>query len=83
MEALNGMRVKLLLKRAARENDYHTGLARIKVDGDRVSARCIQCGCHRLALGPNLTKFLLAAIAAYPAARDEIITLSDGHYENS
>jgi hypothetical protein len=79
----HGMRVSLELKGTAKESNWHTTLARIKVDGNRVTARCVVCGCHRLSLSPEIIHFLLATVAAYPEARNEIITISDGHYENS
>jgi hypothetical protein len=77
---LHGMLVKLALKRTARDSDWHTALARIKVDGDRATCRCVVCGCHRLSLAPEIVRFLLAVVTAYPETKS--ITLSDGHYDN-
>ncbi len=82
MEALHGVLVKLELKRTAKDSDYHTALARIKVEGDKATCRCVVCGCHRLALSPEITRFLLGVVTGYPDAKNEIVTLSDGHYDN-
>jgi hypothetical protein len=83
MNSLNGMLVKLELKRTARDSDWHTTLARIKVDGDKVTCRCVVCGCHRLSLSPEIVHYLLAVVTAYPDAQKEVITISDGHYDNT
>jgi hypothetical protein len=77
------MQLRLELKRTAKESDYHTTMARVRVDGNRVTARCAHCGCHRLALPRTIIKFLLALVAEWPDAKNEVITISDGHYENS
>jgi hypothetical protein len=79
---LHAMQVRLELKRTAKESDYHTTLAHIRVDGQRVTARCAHCNCHRLVVPPVIIKFLLALIAEWPDANSEVITLSDGHYES-
>lgn len=81
MELLHGMLVKLALKRTAGDSDYHTALARIRIDGDKATCRCVVRGCHRLSLSPEITNFLLAAVTAYPDIKNEIITISDGHYD--
>jgi hypothetical protein len=54
MELLHGMLVKLALKRTAGDSDYHTALARIRIDGDKATCRCVVCGCHRLSLSPEI-----------------------------
>jgi hypothetical protein len=76
------MLVKLELKCTAKDSDFHTALARIRVDGDKATCRCVVCGCHRLSLSPEMTCFLLGVVTAFPDAKNEIITLSDGHYDN-
>jgi hypothetical protein len=78
--SLHGMLVRLELKRTCRDSDWHTTLARIRVDKGKASCRCLACNCHRLALSPELARFLLAVVAANPGAKNEVI-ISDGHYD--
>jgi|SRR6516164_3734206 hypothetical protein len=82
MQILKGKLLRIETRKTRKDSDYHSTLARICIEGDRVVARCVTCNYHRLTLPPKTIDFLLTMVATCRDGKDAVITIKDGVYEN-